>query len=213
MDPYQQNQPNPPYPQGGQPPQPQYGQNPGGQNQAYGQGASGYPGPQQPIPSYPGGPPQAPGARPQTLNYAVYLMFAGAALGLISGTIGLIFLDQLVSAVVRETAQQADPATTEAAASFARLTLIGTFVILALIGAGLWVWMAFANRAGKSWARIVATIFGVIGIISYLWTTFSSGNLPITRVLNGLLLVVAIAALVFLWLKPSSDYFQQQSRR
>jgi hypothetical protein len=40
---------------------------------------------------------------------------------------------------------------------------------LAVIAAGVWIWMARSCRAGKSWARTVSTVlFGLIAII-LLW--------------------------------------------
>ena len=41
----------------------------------------------------------------------------------------------------------------------AEIAAVVTAVIGALIAIGLWLWMAWANRRGRNWARIVSAVF------------------------------------------------------
>jgi hypothetical protein len=84
-----------------------------------------------------------------------------------------------------------------------------------LIGTGLWLWMAWANKGGRSWARIMATVFfGLLtagelaGLIKFITGT--------NRLTAGSSLVVAflvvywlagLSAVVLLWQRSSSDYY------
>ncbi len=44
--------------------------------------------------------------------------------------------------------------------------LIGTMVVFALIGAGLYALVAFNIRKGKNWARILGTVFAALSVFS-----------------------------------------------
>ena len=86
-----------------------------------------------------------------------------------------------------------------------------TGIVVGVIAVGLWLWMAAANGAGKSWARIVATVLGALGALSaVLSLTTGTG---ITIALQLVILVLAVAILVLLWRPASSAYFQARSAR
>jgi hypothetical protein len=71
--------------------------------------------------------------------------------------------------------------------------------------------MASANGAGKSWARIVATVLGALGVVSTLFAlTTATGTTVALQVIS---LLLAIAILVLLWLPASSAYFRARSAR
>ncbi len=85
-----------------------------------------------------------------------------------------------------------------------------------LIATGLWLWMARANKGGRSWARITATVFFVVltaGELALLIKFgFSTGRL----FLNLCFLVywlAGLSAVVLLWQQSSSDYYTAVSNR
>jgi hypothetical protein len=97
-----------------------------------------------------------------------------------------------------------------------------TLGVLILIATGLWLWMAWANKRGRSWARIMATVFfGVltagelVALIEFL--THSSGSTLVVRFLQvSLFLVywlVSLSAVVLLWQPSSSDYYAAAGNR
>ena len=94
---------------------------------------------------------------------AVWLMYAGAAISAISLIITLVTVGSLKTAI-----HNADPALTAAKLHNAEVAAVVVAIVFGLIGIGLWLWMARANKAGKSWARITATVFFGLDTLSVL---------------------------------------------
>jgi hypothetical protein len=79
----------------------------------------------------------------------------------------------------------------------------------------LWLWMAWANKGGRSWARIMATVFfGLLtagelaGLIKFITAT---NRLTVGSSLLVAFLVVywlaGLSAIALLWQRSSSDYY------
>jgi hypothetical protein len=88
--------------------------------------------------------------------------------------------------------------------------------VASLIGAGLWIWMARANKRGRPWARITATVFfGILtaGELSLLIEFLASGSslaalyLGVDVSLFFVYWLVALSAVVLLWRRSASDYY------
>jgi hypothetical protein len=143
---------------------PQYGQNPPqapsfGQ-QPYGQQPYG----QSPYAQYPSEQPQGAGSTgvPQLVNISFWLLIASAAIFVISMLTGLTQLDD---PVFRQTFEQQVEGT-GAGVTYEDIKgfIAGTLVVLALIGAGLYLLVAFFVRKGKNWARILGTVFAALSV-------------------------------------------------
>ncbi len=159
----------------------------------------------QPYPTAGQGPPPQRPQPPRPVLNAVMLMYAGAAVSAISFIVGLTTIGSLKTAI-----HQANPSLTtsqiNAGVTFA-LVLVGFF---GLLGIGLWIWMAWANRRGRKWARIVATVlFGLdtLGLISAI----ARPHTAISLVLSGLIWLVGLGAIIMLWNCESSAYFNAMS--
>jgi hypothetical protein len=84
-----------------------------------------------------------------------------------------------------------------------------------LIATGLWLWMAWANKGGRSWARIMATVFfGLLtaGELALLIELAShTGPLLFPHLFFSLFFLVywlaGLSAVVLLWGRSSSDYY------
>ena len=192
---------NQPYPGGGDP----YGA---------GGGLSYPPGGQQPYPpswqpgypSYPAGGEQpyasgwqapVPAGPPPSIQRAVMLMYAGAGLEVL----GLIF-----DLIIRKGSSASG-------------------IPGAIIGVGLWIWMAKANQAGKNWARITSTVFfGIdclglllilVGVGVVMHSVSSSGKIVlVASVVAGIITwVIGLATIVLLWGRESSQYYAAMKRR
>ena len=111
------------------------------------------PGNQQPVPQPPG--------PPQPVRTAVLLMYAGAALSAIEIIIGLTTIASLKNAI-----RSKYPGYSSSQLHTAEVVGVTTVVVIGLIAIGLWLWMAWANGAGKSWARVVATVFFGLNTLS-----------------------------------------------
>lgn len=139
---------------------------------------------------------------PPTVNYAVWAMYAGAAINLIGGIISAVLIPGILKAQLdAQGITGADRQTVEAATG---VTVVFA-IIIAIVGAGLWVWMALAHKAGQGWARIVATVFACLGLISTL-SAFARPTNGLSIVLIIIQLLVIIAAGVLMWMKPNSEY-------
>src|ERR1700677_5275708 len=75
-----------------------------------------------------------------------------------------------------------------------------------LIGGGLWLWMAWKNRHGHAWARVLSTVF--FGISCAIVAPVAAGNtlgLTITGLVSW---AIGLTAVVLLWRSASSQYFR-----
>ena len=189
-----------PYPSGG-PAYPAGGQSPyppGGQ--------PGYPSyPTGGGPSYPGGPSPypsgwqapVPSGPPPSIQRAVMLMYAGAGLEVL----GLIF-----DLIIRKGSTSSG-------------------IPGAIIGIGLWIWMARANQAGKNWARVTSTVFfGIdclglllilIGVSVLMHSVSSSVKIIlVASVVAGVVTwVIGLVTIVLLWGRESSEYYAAMKGR
>ena len=77
--------------------------------------------------------------------------------------------------------------------------LVGSIVVFAVIGAGLYALVAFNVRKGKNWARILGTVFAALSIFSIF---------PLS--LGTLAVLLGIAGIVMLYLPATSPYFSKR---
>jgi len=197
----------PPYPPGSQPPWEQPAYPPGGQAPYPPGGQPGYlpPYPTGGGPQYPAGPapyqpgwqPPTPSGPPPSIQRAVMLMYVGAGLE----ALGLIF-----DLITHKGSTAAD-------------------IPGALIGIGLWVWMAQANRAGKGWARITSTVFfGIdclvlllllagVGLVLHSASSSAKPILVLAVVAGVVTWGIGLATIVLLWKRESSEYYAAMKAR
>lgn len=160
--------------------------------------------PNQNLPSYSGDGDLAARQRPPMPNsvaIAVKFMFVGAALALINVVVILS-----TTGAVRSALRNKGTLTNAQINSDVRVTIV-VGVVFGLIGIGLWLWMAFACRAGQSYARIVSTMFFSIGVLGFLGNLATAG--PIWAKLIGILpVLVGLGAIIYLWRSESGPYFR-----
>jgi hypothetical protein len=193
-------------PYGDQPPAP--GQSPYGQpdygRAGYGQPDYGQqPGYGQPGASY--GAPPVPAEPPASIRTAVLLMRAGAVLSLVSLLSTFFLIDQIRDEAERSLSEQGTEltgTTLDAAVAVG----VAFAIFFGLVGAALWLWMAWANGRGRSWARIVSTILFGLSALSFLFS-FTQPQ-PLVTTLLGIGNLVLGAVIVFLlWKRESSDFY------
>src|SRR5262249_59378242 len=80
-------------------------------------------------------------------------------------------------------------------------------VFSALLGIGLWIWMAMANKAGKSWARIMASVLFGLNTL-FLFTGFTRPSPLGSRLVMILIWLIGLGTVLFLWRNESSQYFE-----
>jgi len=165
-------------------------------------------GPSMPVaPQYQAPPaPDASVERPSSVTRAVQLMYVGAVLSAIGIVVSWVTRNQL-----RDQIAEVTPSLTPKGVDAAVTISLVSATVVGLIAVGLWLWMAAANGAGKSWARVLATVLGAVSVLSVIFT-LTSGT-PVTIAMGLLSLVLAVAILVLLWRPASSAYFQARSAR
>jgi hypothetical protein len=148
----------------------------------------------------------APVERPSSVTRAVRLMYVGAVLSVLDVVVTWFTKSQL-----RDQIEATSPTLTPDQVETAVTVSLGTGLVVGLVAVGLWLWMAAANGAGKSWARVLATVLGALGALgAVLSITTGTG---ITIALQLLSLVLAVTILVLLWRPASSAYYQARSAR
>jgi len=166
------------------------------------------------YPQYPGGgqmPVSAKPPIPSTVQNAFYLMIAGAALSVIGAIVSLA-----EKSTIRSQIESKNPGFTTTQVDSAVNVAVGAAIGGAVIGVALWLWMAFANRAGKNYARITGTVFFGLETLSLLaGLALSAGSAGSSVKTSGasiavgiLTWLVGLATVLLLWNKQSSDYFK-----
>lgn len=152
-----------------------------------------------------GRPPQ-----PKTLRNAVRLMLGGAALALIGVIVTLSFSGKIKTAVTNaaitanQTAAREHKAvlTTTQIHSLAN-AFVDVYVFALVISLLLWVWMAWANNRGGSWARIVGT---VLFALNTLVLVFDIGRVSIVLIFIVLGWLIGLGATILLWNRQTTQY-------
>ena len=191
--------------------------------QPFGAAQPPYPGAQQPAapygayPTTPGGQApqrQAPPAQPSSIALAVKLMYAGAVLSVLSLIYSFTTMGDLKDDIADQMRRD-DPSVSQSTIDAAYSVGIAFAIIFGLIGALLWVWMAWKNGQGRSWARVVATVLGGLNLVALLFALAASNSETVTVISSVVSVLLAVVILVLLWKKESSEFYSaaEASRR
>jgi len=149
--------------------------------------------------------------QPPSITTAVMLMRVGAAISALGVIVTLVQLGAIKDQT-EDNLKSAGGFTQSELDSAFQLIVVAA-VVGGLIGIALWLWMASANGKGKKWARIVATVLGVINVLSFLYAA-SAGTTPTLSLLVGAAsMLVGIAALVFMYRQDASAFYNANSGR
>jgi hypothetical protein len=138
-------------------------------------------------------------------------MYAGAALSLLSVIASFFMLDTIKEAI-EESMREADANVSQSTIDAAYSIGLASTVVVGIISVGLWLWMAWKNGQGRSWARIVATIFGGLNVLTTLVGFTQPGMTAVTAIISVANLVLAVIILILLWRKESSSYYDSVSQ-
>lgn len=135
---------------------------------------------------------------PASMVNALRLMYTGAGIAVVLGvTIALTTHSRTVHG--------GDPTSGAYKAGY----VIGGGIGGLILG-GLWLWMAWANKRGRFWARILSTIF--FGLLT-LYAAVGVVALPAApKIVVISEWATGLAAVVFLWQRQSSHYYKTVSR-
>jgi len=174
-----------------------YQQAPGyGQQQPYGQQPYG----QSPYGQYPSEQPQPAASTgiPQLVNVSFWMLIAAAVIFVISLLTGLTQLDD--PAFRQAFDQQVKASNAGITYDDIKGVVAGTLVVFAIIGAALYLLVAFFVRKGKNWARILGTVFAALSVLGLF-------GIPSFATVGT---VLGIVAIVLLYLPAAAPYFRKQ---
>ena len=140
------------------------------------------------------------------MKVAVALMWAGAALTLLTMPLAFVMRDE-----IRDIVAEDQPSLTESELDLAvTFGLVGA-VVAGVIGIVLWTVNAVYCSRGASWSRILGTVLFGISVVTlpFSLTQPASG---LNRVIQVLSLLISIGAVVALWLPDSSRFFRDSDR-
>ena len=136
---------------------------------------------------------------------AVRLMYAGAVVSALSLIVGLATVGSL-----RDSLHKAQPKLTPTQLHDLQTVVVVGSIFIGVISIGLWVWMALMNKAGKPWARIVATVLFGLDTLFLLLGVARAGAAAGTLV-SILTWLIGLGAVIYLWRKDASAYFSPQA--
>ena len=159
----------------------------------------------QPYPSAGQAPEPARPEPPPSVVMAVRLMYAGAVVSAVSLVVGLATVGSLRTAL-----HKSQPTLTPTQLHDLQTVVVVGSIVIGLISIGLWVWMALMNKAGKSWARIVATVlFGLDTL--FLLLGVARAGAAASSLVSILIWLIGLGAVILLWRKDSTEYITAQS--
>jgi len=127
-------------------------------------------------------------------------MYCGAALNLLGIILVIVAIGRLHNAILAKY-----PHYSSGQIHRLEISSVAAAVVVGLIAIGLWIWLARASLAGKSWVRPTGTVLFVINTLALL-SVFARTH-TVFDLISGLLVwLVGLVAVVLLWSKPTSDY-------
>jgi tRNA A-37 threonylcarbamoyl transferase component Bud32 len=138
---------------------------------------------------------------PASVVAASWLMYSGATLSVLSTLLNLAIIGEVKTAFLRDHPMLPGNVVKSLAAGASAGVLLGGAIVVAL-----WLWLAFASKQGFGWARTVGTVlFG--GDTFILLNTLGAHGIGATKGISVVVWLVGLVAVIFLWQRPSSEFF------
>lgn len=145
--------------------------------------------------------PPAP-VRPKQVDLGFWLLIAAAVVSVISIPVTISWMN---SDGFRDMLAETSTVAISASEMDAIIAISATTtVFFAVISLAVALLVALFIRKGHNWARIVATVFAALGLLGLTNLAMAGGLMVLLTVLSVLLPIVAV---VMLWMKPSTEYF------
>jgi hypothetical protein len=147
-------------------------------------------------------PPRVP--PPRLVLDAVRLMYAGAVVEVVAVVVALVSQGTINSAILAR-----HPAYTAAQLHTAEGALTVPLIAGGSIAAGLWIWMAWANRQGRGWARVVSAVFFGINTLDLIAAAFVARSAVASLVVSAVIWLVGLAVIVLIFSRQSSPFYSR----
>lgn len=148
--------------------------------------------------------PQRPPA-PPSVRSAVKVMYVGAATSLLGIVIDIVTVGATKTAI-----EKRSPHLSVSQINLSQHVLVAGFIVGGVIAAVVWIVLARACRAGHNWGRITGTVLFALSTVD----TIGGLAAPVAGTVKVWALVVwlvALTAIVFLWRRSSTAYFEGTS--
>ncbi|MEU1940992.1 hypothetical protein ABZ554_00620 [Streptomyces sp. NPDC020125] len=139
-------------------------------------------------------------------RWAIGAMYTGLGLT-VTATI-LPYVDRATTHLLADHIRASYPAYTQARVDSAVTTYLVLLSVIGVLGVIAWLWMAWAVKAGKQWARPAATVMFVLGAsvgLTGLLTRDTSGETGLPPALGWAGMTPCLAGLLavtLLWRRP-----------
>jgi hypothetical protein len=143
-------------------------------------------------------------AAPATVQKAVKLMYAGAAVSTVSLIVSLVSIGGTKAAI-----RKAKPSLTVAQVNQLNTFIVALALISGLVGIALWLWMARATLQGRNWARILSSVLFLLATLD-LFGVISQPKTVLGLVFPVLTWLVGLGAIVLLWRPASTEFFRPE---
>lgn len=141
---------------------------------------------------------------PPSVVYAVRLMYAGAAAEALAVVIALVSEGSLKSSVLAR-----HPADTAAQLHATEVARTVPLIAGGVIAVGLWTWMAWANRRGQSWARVVSAVLFGINTLDLVVAAFLVRGAVAALVIGVVIWLAGLGVIVLIFSRQSSPFYSR----
>jgi hypothetical protein len=138
---------------------------------------------------------------PAPVQNAVKLIYVGAAVNTIYMIVALVTIRD-IKGELRRLDHKLTASQINSEANF----FIVTTVVFGIVITALWLWMAWANREGRHWARVTSTVFWFLWLFYVLNTVTRVPSIGI--IFPALELAAGLGAVILLWRKESGAFFK-----
>ena len=134
-------------------------------------------------------------------------------IGAVLSVVGILFTFLQRDEIRDQIAEDADPPMTGDELDTAVAAGLGFAIVLGLIGAGVWLWMAHANGQGKTWARTTATVLGGLNVLFTLVGVAMGQSTALSLAASVVGLALAVTILILLYRPDANRFYDVMSGR
>jgi hypothetical protein len=145
-------------------------------------------------------------AAPTSVLTAVKIMYAGAVVSVLHAVVYVATQGADKTAIERRYRHM--PAGT--VSTLTHVTVIAG-VVVCLLGAVGFAWIARSCKSGRNWARVTASVLAVLGVLAAVYDLVSPRAAAVT-VVSFAVCLIGLVAVVLLWRGSSSAYFKLFTR-
>jgi hypothetical protein len=141
---------------------------------------------------------------PPLVLRAVRLMYAGAVLEVVAVVIALVSKGSLRSSILTR-----HPAYTAAQLHTAETAGTVPLIVGGVIAAGVWIWMARANRQGRGWAPVVSAVLFGINTLDLVVAALVVKGAVASQVIGAAIWLVGLGVIVLIFTQVSRRFYGQ----